>query len=76
MMVLISIIPILVISSYATYASTQTIQNEIRLNQQMFTTLTNDRIQDYLSVRKGDADILANSQIVVKNLKRFKYVHA
>ena len=70
MMVLISIIPILVISSYATYASTQTIQNEIRLNQQMFTTLTNDRIQDYLSVRKGDADILANSQIVVKNLER------
>ena len=69
MVLLISVFPIIVISGYVIQSSTQTIQKELQTKQQMFTTLTNDRIQAYLTAREGDAKILSSSKIICENVE-------
>lgn len=64
MVVLTCLLPIALLSWLNISHSSNEIRNEIFKGNQLYTTLTNERINQYFSAREGDAAILAASQTI------------
>ena len=70
LMVLITgVLPILLISGIAVDRVSENIRNEIYKSNQLFTTMTQERIIEYFSSREGDAKLLAESQIIRQGIE-------
>jgi methyl-accepting chemotaxis protein len=70
LMVLITgVLPILLISGIAVNSVSENIRNEIYKSNQLFTTMTQERINEYFSSREGDAKLLAESQIIRQGIE-------
>lgn len=70
LMVLITgVLPILFLSGIAVNSVSENIRDEIYKSNQLFTTMTQERINEYFSSREGDAKLLAESQIIRQGIE-------
>lgn len=64
MVLLTGLLPLLILSSIAVNTVGTEIKNEIFKSNELFSTLTKDRIANYFYTRAGDAKLLAESRII------------
>jgi methyl-accepting chemotaxis protein len=69
MVLITSVVPIVLISGIAVNSVSENIRNEIYKSNQLFTTMTKERINEYFSSREGDAKLLAESQIIRQGIE-------
>ncbi|MDF2521505.1 MAG: methyl-accepting chemotaxis protein [Clostridia bacterium] len=70
MVILTGVLPIVILSWFNINNSSNEIKNAIIKGNQIYTTLTNERINQYFQAREGDAKILAGSRIVSEGIER------
>ena len=65
--ILTSLLPILILSWLNIRNSSREIKDQIFNGNQLYTTLTNERIDKYFYTREGEATLLAESRIISYN---------
>lgn len=70
MVILTGLLPILILSWLNISSSSNEIKNAIFKGNQLYTTLTNERINQYFYAREGDAKLLAGSRIVSEGIEK------
>ncbi len=70
MVILSSLLPILILSMISISTSSSEIKKEIYKGNQLYSTLTKERINQYFFVREGDAEILAQSKSISEGIER------
>ncbi|MGE4283655.1 MAG: methyl-accepting chemotaxis protein [Clostridia bacterium] len=70
MVILTSLLPIIILSWLNISNSSNEIKNEIFKGNQLYTTLTNERINQYFYTREGDAELLAESRIIREGIEK------
>lgn len=69
--VLTCLLPLVLLSWLNISGSSSEIKNEVFKENQLYTTLTNERIYQYFYNREGDAEILAASRIISEAVMEF-----
>ncbi|HYE10325.1 MAG TPA: methyl-accepting chemotaxis protein [Patescibacteria group bacterium] len=70
MVILTGLFPIIILSWLNISSSSNEIKNAIFKGNQLYTTLTNERINQYFHAREGDAKILTGSRIVSEGIEK------
>ncbi|MGM0379501.1 MAG: methyl-accepting chemotaxis protein [Bacillota bacterium] len=70
MVLITTVIPILLLSIVFVNSISNNITNEIYKSNQLFTTMTQERIDNYFSSRQGDAKLLAESRIMREGIEK------
>ncbi|OGO78050.1 MAG: chemotaxis protein [Clostridiales bacterium GWB2_37_7] len=70
MVILTGFLPIIILSWLNISSSSNEIKNAIFKGNQLYTTLTNERINQYFQAREGDAKILSRSRIVSEGIEK------
>ncbi|MDF2892320.1 MAG: methyl-accepting chemotaxis protein [Clostridia bacterium] len=70
MLILTGLLPIIILSWLNISSFSNEIKNTIFRGNQLYTTLTNERIYQYFQAREGDAKILAGSRIVSEGIEK------
>lgn len=70
MVLVTAVLPILLLSSIAVDSVSTNIRDEIYKSNQLFTTMTQERINEYFSSREGDAKLLTESRIMREGIER------
>jgi methyl-accepting chemotaxis protein len=70
MVVLTGLLPIIILSWLNISSSSNEIKNAIFKGNQLYMTLTNERVNQYFHAREGDAKILAGSRIVSEGIEK------
>lgn len=70
MVILTSLLPIIILSWLNISNSSNEIKNEIYKGNQLYTTLTNERINQYFFTREGDAELLAQSRSISEGIEK------
>ncbi|KAB3532502.1 methyl-accepting chemotaxis protein [Alkaliphilus serpentinus] len=69
MVLLTSLLPIIILSSISINTSSNEIEREILKGNELFTSLTIDRINQYFYNREGDGRILATSKTITEGME-------
>ncbi|PKM50565.1 MAG: methyl-accepting chemotaxis protein [Firmicutes bacterium HGW-Firmicutes-7] len=70
MVILTSLLPIIILSWLNISNSSNEIKNEIYKGNQLYTTLTKDRLHQYFFTREGDAELLAETKIIKEGIEK------
>ncbi len=70
LVLIVGLVPIIILSGISINNASKEIQREIIKGNQVFTTLTLDRINEYFFNREGDGSILAGSKTVTEGIER------
>lgn len=70
MVILTSLLPIILLSWLNISNSSNEIKKEIYKGNQLYTTLTKERINQYFSTREGDAELLAESRSISEGIEK------
>lgn len=70
MVILTCLLPIVILSWLNISSSSNEIEYEVFKENQLFTTLTNDRIHQYFYTREGDAALLAGSRTISEGIEK------
>jgi len=71
LMVLVTgVLPILLLSGIAVNSVSENIRDEIYKSNQLFTTMTQERMQEYFVAREGDAKLLTESRIMREGIEQ------
>lgn len=73
--VLISLMPILAISSLIFQSASKELEKSIQKSNVVFSTLTKSQLTAYFNERKGDGNVIANSDSVVRSLEQLSDVN-
>jgi methyl-accepting chemotaxis protein len=68
--ILTGFLPIIILSWFNISSSSNEIRNAIFKGNQLYTTLTNERINQYFHAREGDAEILTRSRIISEGIEK------
>ncbi len=70
LVLIVGLVPIIILSGISINNASKEIQREIIKGNQVFTTLTIDRINEYFFNREGDGSILAGSKTIAEGIER------
>jgi len=76
MVVLTNMLPLLALSIMSVNTATSDIKHEIYRQNQLFTKVSQERIQEYFKNREGDATLIAESRIVREGIEKLNQFNA
>lgn len=67
--VIVGFVPMIIIGAISYYTASLELEKAVQKTNVIFSTLTKEKMNTYFEARSGDADILASSDNIVKNME-------